>query len=100
MLQRGTRVAHLLLALRCLAPPPEARGRPHIGIVAGKAVGAPVVRNRARRRVREALRTLLAPVTTPWVVVALLQPAAGQADFAAVREACAELLRKAQVLPA
>jgi len=92
-------VAHPLLALRCVPPPPDVRGRPLIGIIASKAVGAPVVRNRARRRVREALRTLLAPVTAPWTVVAILQPAAGTADFAALRRACDELVRKAQVLP-
>lgn len=100
VLAQGTRVAHTLLALRCVPPPPGARGRPQIGIIAGKAVGPAVARNRARRRVREALRTLLAPVAAPWTVVALLQPAAGQADCSALRQACEDLLRKAKVLSA
>ena len=69
-----------------------------MGIVAGKRVGGAVVRNRARRRVRAALREMLAAVTEPWRIVVLLRAAAGTATYRAVWEACGRSLSKAKVL--
>lgn len=49
---------------------PAAPGPPQVGIVAGRAVGNAVRRNRAKRRLREALRRVELRPGTAYVVVA------------------------------
>jgi ribonuclease P protein component len=69
--------------------------------VAGKAVGGAVRRNRQRRRLREACRGLWSRIADrPADIVFVAQPAAGTADFAAVRREMETLLRRAGLLPA
>lgn len=53
-------------------------GPAHVGVVAGKKVGGAVVRNRAKRRLREALARVELPGGSSYIVVAL-------SDLAAVR---------------
>ena len=45
-------------------------GIPQVGIVAGRRVGGAVVRNRAKRRIREAMRHVALEADTAYVVIA------------------------------
>lgn len=44
-------------------------GRPRVGITAGKKVGGAVQRNRCRRLIREAYRTLVPSVSGGWDII-------------------------------
>jgi len=62
----------------------------------GKALGRAVVRNRLKRRLREAARAL--PVVAGWDVVVIGRQAAVDADFATLVRALAELCRRARIV--
>ena len=91
---RGRAWSNQALAIRVLANTlPQSR----FGFAVGKRVGKAVVRNRVKRRLREAVRSL-APAGG-WDVVVIARPAAATLDFAVLRGALASLLRRAQLLP-
>jgi len=66
------------------------------GFVAGKVVGGAVVRNRVKRRLREAARAL--DVTPGLDIVIGARKAAADADFHALTEALASLLERGGAL--
>ncbi len=68
------------------------QGRPRVGVVAGRRVGGAVVRNRAKRRLREALARAELRDGTSYVVVA--QPEAGTADFDEIQRWVRQGVRK------
>jgi ribonuclease P protein component len=68
------------------------------GLSTGRRLGGAVVRNRARRRLREALRAM-APLFQPgWDVLIIVRPAAIEADHEALTGALRRLLQRAGVL--
>ena len=91
---RGRAWSNQALAIRVLA---NALPQSRFGFAAGKRVGKAVVRNRVKRRLREAVRSL-APAGG-WDVVVIARPAAASMDFASLRAALAALLSRAQILP-
>ncbi len=95
----GRAWSHPLLVL-LVAPGPDAAGSTRVGISANKRVGNAVTRNRAKRRVREAVRARYRHVPPGWDLVWILRPAAGPASFAALAGAVDVLLRRAGLLPA
>lgn len=91
---RGGRAwSNSLLVLRSLA-----NDLPHnrYGFVTSKRVGNAVVRNRIRRRLREALRTL--PLETPWDIVVSAKTPAAKADYHELKRAVVDLLARAGIL--
>lgn len=70
-----------------------------LGISVGKRVGKAVVRNRVKRRVREAVRHRLSDLLPGYDLVVIARPPAATAEWAALRDAVEELLRRARVLP-
>ncbi|MES1256854.1 MAG: ribonuclease P protein component [Acidobacteriota bacterium] len=64
---QGTRFTCSLFAAFCL--PDAAQERPRIGFTTPKAIGKAVVRNRVKRRVREAVRLDLAQLSSEWSIV-------------------------------
>lgn len=91
---RGGRAwSNNLLVLRSLAS-----DLPHnrIGFITSKRVGGAVVRNRVRRRLREALRLL--PLGTSWDVVVSAKTAAAKADYHELKRAVIDLLARAGIL--
>ena len=91
---RGGRAwSNKLLVLRSLAS-----DLPHnrIGFITSKRVGGAVVRNRVRRRLREALRPL--PMATSWDVVVSAKTAAAGADYQELKRAVIDLLARAGIL--
>jgi ribonuclease P protein component len=67
--QNGTRVPGRLFAAFCLRREGAEGAGPRVGFTAPRAFGKAVQRNRAKRRIREALRVRLASVNGPWDIV-------------------------------
>jgi ribonuclease P protein component len=86
----GRRRTRPLLMLYTL---PNELGHPRLGITASRKVGPAVVRNRAKRRVRDIFRRFSGRQTLPGVdLVVHLQPSAGVAPFAELSTQLLELL--------
>ena len=90
--ERGRSWAHPLLVLRAAS-----NGLPvtRIGIIASRKVGKAVVRNRARRLLREAARHLYPQLLPGWDVVLIARPSIVTAGQAQVQEAVEQLCRVA-----
>jgi ribonuclease P protein component len=75
-------------------------GLPHsrYGFVVSRSVGAAVVRNRVKRRLRAAIRTLLPHLPEGYDVVTIAHPPAAQATFQELEETLVSLLRQADLL--
>jgi ribonuclease P protein component len=86
------------LSSRLLVIRPRANGLSHnrYGFVTSRAVGKAVVRNRLRRRLREAVRSLA--LGNGWDVVVIGRRNAAEATYWEIREALASLLERAGVL--
>lgn len=91
--RRGRLYRHPLMVLRLSANDlPCCR----LGLVAGKRLGKATVRNRAKRRLREALRRL--PLAPGWDLVFVLRPPAAQASYQQLGQAARQLLARAGAL--
>jgi ribonuclease P protein component len=86
---------HELLSLRAV---PGETELPRVGIICGKRVGGAVVRNRARRRLREAVRSLLPEVPQPWDILLVIRPPAASATVGQFVYALKDLLRRRGLL--
>jgi ribonuclease P protein component len=85
-------------------PREDAGDEPRLGLAVPRANGTAVVRNRVKRRLREAWRALLPEIQTgrDYVLVARpgLAEAAEQRGFDWLAERVGEVIRKAAALPA
>jgi ribonuclease P protein component len=70
-----------------------------VGIVAGRWVGNAVARNRVKRRVREAVRTLYAAIAPGYDLVWSARPGLATAEHTALVAAVEQLLQRARLLP-
>ncbi|HEX6512809.1 MAG TPA: ribonuclease P protein component [Chloroflexota bacterium] len=90
----GGAAHHELISLRAA---PNELARVRVGIMCGKRVGGAVVRNRARRRLREAVRSLLAKIAPGWDILLVIRPPGASATVAEFVYALEELLRRRQL---
>ena len=90
--EAGRSWAHPLLVLCAL--PNDLPGT-RFGFTASRHVGKAVVRNRARRLMREAARLFLPNIEPGWDLVFIARSAIVGASFRDVAEACGMLLRRA-----
>jgi ribonuclease P protein component len=95
----GRAWSHPLLVL-LVAPGPDPAALSRVGVSAARRVGNAVIRNRAKRRVREAVRARYPDLPDGWDLVWILRPGAASASFAALAAAVELLLRRAGLLPA
>jgi ribonuclease P protein component len=65
------------------------------GFSASRRIGGAVVRNRARRRLREVVRLRLAAIAAGWDVVLIARPPIAQAEFRQIETAVERLLQQA-----
>lgn len=93
--QKGASYAHPLMVLSCL-PNPESATR--CGFTVSKRIGKAVARNRARRRMSEAMYLLWDMVAPGWDMVWVARPGINEAEFGELQSACARLLRRAHLL--
>jgi ribonuclease P protein component len=98
---QGRRWRGRFLALNA-APAESNTPQTRIGYIASKSLGKAVQRNRARRLMREATRSLEASIPPSWDVVLIAQPAMilERARMQQVREELLWLLNKANIRPA
>jgi ribonuclease P protein component len=68
------------------------------GFATSRAIGGAVVRNRTRRRLREALRVMAPSFQPGWDVLIIARPALVAADHRALVEILERLLRRGGVL--
>lgn len=91
--RRGRPFRSDLLILRAVRT-----GRPlsRVGFTVGRALGGAVVRNRLKRRLRQAVRSL--PLAPGWDLVLNARRGAAKADYHRLREALTGVMRRAGVL--
>ena len=72
--------------------------RVKIGVAAGRTVGTAVHRNRAKRLLREAMRTLLPNIASNLDLILIARPGLVTATLEDTRKALLNLLQRAQIL--
>lgn len=93
----GRAWSHPLLVL-VVAPGGSTEAQPRIGITASRRVGGAVVRNRARRRLSEAIRLRYHRIQSGWDLVIIVRPAAADAAYDALSSAVETLLARSDLL--
>ena len=91
--RRGRPYRSGLVILRALR---TSRPLSRFGFTVGRPLGKAVVRNRVKRRLREAVRSL--PVVPGWDLVLNARRGAEEADYHRLRSVVAELMSRAGVL--
>lgn len=92
----GKSYAHPLVVL--VAQASETKEHLKVGITAGKTTGTAVHRNRAKRLLREAMRTLLPSIASGWDLILIARPALVTATLTDTRSALTNLLRRANLI--
>ena len=95
--REGRSWAHPLLVLCAL---PNDRGHSRFGFSASHWVGNAVIRNRAKRLMREATRLRQGDIEEGWDLVFIARNPIRDADFKQVDQAVGQLLRRAGLLKA
>jgi len=72
--------------------------RVKIGVAAGRTVGTAVYRNRAKRLLREAMRTLIPNIASGLDLILIARPALVSATLEDTRDALLNLLQRARIL--
>lgn len=93
--QQGRAFAHPLVILRVR---PNGLPKTRAAVVAGKKLGKAVVRNRAKRRLREALRVRYPQLTPGYDLVVIARDGVREAPFAEIEQALDQLLRRAHLV--
>jgi ribonuclease P protein component len=91
----GGNTVNRLLVVRFLA---NGTDQSRFGFMVSKRIGNAVVRNRVKRRLREAVRTC--QVKTGWDVVFIARKGSEKADYQALKLAAGNLLRRNQLVEA
>jgi ribonuclease P protein component len=93
--ERGTVRSHPLLATRILRTDV---GPTRFGFATGRVLGPAVVRNRVRRRLREALRSMGPSLRPGWDVLVIARPAIVEADVRMVTHSLRRLVTRGGVV--
>ncbi len=90
----GFRVSGSLFAAFCLARQGDATYGPRLGLTVPKAVGNAVVRNRIKRRIREAYRLHHSELGAKWDIVLNPRKAVFDAAFDEIERALGKVMRR------
>ena len=91
----GKSYAHPLVVLIVQA---HDQPRVKVGIAAGRTVGTAVTRNRAKRLLREAMRTLIPNIASNADLILIARSGLASATLADTHQALLNLLQRAQLL--
>ena len=91
----GKSYAHPLVVLIVQA---HDQPRVKVGVAAGRTVGTAVHRNRAKRLLREAMRSLLPNLASNLDLILIARPGLVAATLEETRQALLNLLQRAQIL--
>ena len=91
----GKSLAHPLVVLIALPAENEAS---RVAVAAGRSMGKAVDRNRAKRRLREAIRPLIPAIAPGWHLILLARRPLAEAEFPEIQQALAALLHRARIL--
>jgi len=94
----GKSYAHPLVVLIALNSGNDDQPRVRVGVAAGKSVGTAVYRNRAKRLLREAMRTLIPNIASHADLILIARPALASASLTDARDALLHLLKRAKIL--
>lgn len=94
--QEGRAFAHPLVILRVR---PNHLPQSRAAFVAGKKLGGAVARNRAKRRLREALRPRFLQIPPGYDLVLIARGNISSAPFTDITQAVQEVLKRARLLP-
>jgi ribonuclease P protein component len=91
----GKSYAHPLVVLIV-----QTHGQPRvkIGVAAGRTVGTAVYRNRAKRLLREAMRSLLPSIASGFDLILIARPGLASSTLEETRQALLTLLQRARIL--
>jgi ribonuclease P protein component len=92
---QGFRVSSPLFAAFCLAHAGRDSG-PRLGVTATRAIGGAVVRNKIKRRLREAFRLHRADLEARWDIVVNPRRAATEASFEEVERALLKVIARCE----
>ena len=94
--QNGKSYAHpLVLLVTQASDSPQI----YVGVTAGRTTGNAVQRNRAKRLLREAMRTLLPSLAPGWDLILIARVGLASASLDDARTALTMLLRRAGLFP-
>jgi ribonuclease P protein component len=77
---------------------PVDQPRVKVGVAAGRTVGTAVYRNRAKRLLREAMRTLIPNIASGFDLILIARPGLPSATLEETRQALLTLLQRARLL--
>jgi ribonuclease P protein component len=90
----GKRVSGPLFAAFCLARPEDQSSGPRLGLTVPRAIGGSVVRNRIKRRMREAFRLHRADLNPQWDIVINPRRTAFAAPFTDLERALRKVIEQ------
>lgn len=93
--RKGKSYAHPLLVLQAVESDHDTV---RIGIIASRSIGKAVDRNRAKRRLREAVRPFLVRLKPGWDLVLIARQPILEAEFHSLVSALKGLLQKASLI--
>jgi ribonuclease P protein component len=91
----GKSYAHPLVVLMVQK---SVQPRVRVGVAAGRTIGTAVPRNRAKRLLREAMRSLIPDIASGLDLILIARPGLVAASFEETRQALLSLLRRAQII--
>jgi len=94
----GKSYAHPLVVLIALKSEENNQPRVRVGVAAGRTVGTAVTRNRSKRLLREAMRTLIPNIASGTDLILIARPGLASASLEEVRQALFHLSKRAQLL--
>lgn len=94
----GKSYAHPLVVLIALRSEKNEKPRLRVGVAAGRTVGTAVTRNRTKRLLREAMRTLIPNIVSDLDLILIARNGLATASLEDTRQALQNLLRRAQLI--
>jgi len=94
----GKSYAHPLVVLIVLKREKSDHADIRVGVAAGRSVGTAVIRNRAKRLLREAMRTMIPNIASNLDLILIARAGLAAASLADTRQALENLLQRAQII--